>query len=57
MNIEERLYMCFKKAFEEYDGRLKVPLDQSSIVYDVAGCYCADEFEDEMYQRWLKEKQ
>ena len=49
MNIEERLYNCFKKIFDKYNGKLKIPLDCSGIVYDTAGYECSDEFLSEMY--------
>lgn len=55
MSIEERLYNCFKKIFDKYNGKLKIPLDCSGIVYDTAGYECSDEFLSEMYQRWLNE--
>lgn len=55
MNIEDRLYNCFKTAFDEENGKLCIPIDQSTLVYDSAGYNCSDEFFDEMYQRWLNE--
>lgn len=55
MNIEERLYNCFKKIFDKENGKLCVPLNCSDIVYDLAGFACSGEFLDEMYQRWLSE--
>lgn len=55
MSIEERLYNCFTKIFDKYNGKLKIPLDCSGIVYDTAGYECSDEFLSEMYQRWLNE--
>lgn len=55
MNIEDRLYNCLKKIFDKYNGKLKIPLDCSGIVYDTAGYECSDEFLSEMYQRWLNE--
>lgn len=55
MSIEDRLYDCFKKIFDEYNGKLSVSLNNSSLVYDLSGLTCSDEFLDEMYKRWLDE--
>lgn len=55
MNIEDRLYYCFKEVFDKNNSKLRVPLNCSDTVYDLAGFACSDEFLDEMYQRWLNE--
>lgn len=53
-NIEERLYKCFEKVFDEKNGMLNLKLNHSNIVFDLAGFECAEEFIDEMYEKWLE---
>lgn len=55
MSIEDRLYNCFKAVFDRENGTLRIPMDESTMIYELAGCSCCDEFFDEMYQRWLNE--
>lgn len=55
MSIEDRLYNCFKAVFDRKNGTLRIPMDESTMIYELAGYSCSDEFFDEMYQRWLNE--
>ena len=56
MNIEGRLYNCFKQIFDEYDGNSLLEIKENPIIYDETGFRCSREFFNEMYDRWLNEK-
>ena len=55
MSVEERLYACFKRVFDEENGNRSVKLNESTAVSDEAGYEVSREFFEEMYQRWLAE--
>ena len=55
-SIEERLYQCFKRVFEKYDGQLSVDIQESDIVSDEVASECTNEFFNEMYRKIQKRK-
>ena len=53
-SIEERLYECFEKIADDYNGELIFPLNQSGIVRELFGEACANELLEVCYQKWLE---
>ena len=49
------IYEIYKKYFDEYDGKLVIPMNMSELICDLAGHECSLILQDMMYERWVLE--